>query len=152
MRAFLGRHRHSLRMKILLSFCILFIFVAGCSFAGYSFTLRNINRLTIDSMEMLLNQVNIDASRILLSVQDRAREVAEDADLQVALRTALPETERGIYQERLNFNNLLYYESIRVENIDSLYVIGENGMRLHSRHAFRKSRAVRLFWMAASVS
>lgn len=123
-----------------------FLLLMGCSGVGYTLSMKNSYQLTVESMEASLKQINTDTGRILLSVQNRAVEVSEDIDLQIALRKRLPETEREIYKERLNFDNKLYYESIRVENIDGLYVIGANGALFHATYNMRKQNFLEDEW------
>lgn len=129
---------NSLQTKILLAFFFLFLMFMGCSIAGYSLSWNNSYKLAIESMQVSLNQINSDTSRILLNAQNRAVEVAEDIDLQIVLRKSLPETMKEVYKERLNFNNKLYYESIRVEDIDGLYVVGDNGALFHATYSMRR--------------
>lgn len=119
--------RKSIRTKILLLFLSLLAIFVMCSFLVYRVSLITINRLSEESVTKSMEQLNDNMNRVLTEAKSMAYLIAQDSDMQIALRSELPTEQQELYKERRNFNYALRYTGQLNENIQGIFVIGANG-------------------------
>lgn len=130
--------RYSIQAKLIIYFAVLALLFLASMLACYFISMRSVYRLTADSVENSLHQINIDTNRVLTNAQHMAEVTAEDSGIQKALRKELAGTEKEVYKERLTFNNSLYYTLQNSENVNGIYVLGTNGAIFRSYYSLRK--------------
>lgn len=119
--------RKSIRTKILILFLSFLVILTGCSVIIYKVCMDNIYELSEESVDKSMEQLNKDMNKILTEARKMAYLIAQDADMQVALRTDLPTKQQELYKERRNFNYALSYTGQLNENIQGIFAVGENG-------------------------
>ncbi|MGI6070215.1 MAG: histidine kinase [Blautia sp.] len=119
--------KKSMRTKILILFLSFLVILTGCSVIVYKVSMDNIYELSEESVDKSMEQLNKDMNKILTEARKIAYFIAQDADMQVALRTALPTKQQELYKERRNFNYALNYTGQLNENIQGIFAVGENG-------------------------
>ncbi|HIX59868.1 MAG TPA: HAMP domain-containing protein, partial [Candidatus Blautia gallistercoris] len=119
--------RKSIRIKILLLFLSLLAIFVVCSILIYNVSQTTIYRLSEESVTKSMEQLNESMNKVLTEAKDMAYLIAQDSDMQVALRSELPTEQQELYKERRNFNYALRYTGQLNENIQGIFVIGENG-------------------------
>lgn len=128
----------SIRTRLLIYFMILSILALSCLIVFYHISMNSIYQLTMESVENSLSQINLDINRIFANVSQAASSLADDSDVQKALREPLAGELKEEYRQRLNFNNKLFYIRQNSENIDGIYVVGANGAIFRSYYSLRK--------------
>lgn len=133
-----GKHlRFPLRIKILSAFLLLILTFSILTLWESRLSLNSVYSLAAEKEELSLRHINLEISSTLKKIQDRAVVISGNTALQQVLRKDLPEDMADVYRDRLDFNNMLYYESIQIDCIDGIYVIGENGVMFHATYSFR---------------
>lgn len=121
------RRLKSMQTKMLFYFIALFLIMLVSFAVFYEMTVESLHNVATDSVEKTIQQANSDTYKTLLEARRLAYNVARDGEIQKSLRGELPEVEREVYKERLDYNYKLYYMNKFAENIDGMFVIGENG-------------------------
>lgn len=136
---FLG-WKHSIQGKLLAYFTVLFLLVISSMIAFYRISINNIHETATESVKNTIRQVNIDTDRILTNALEQAEQVARDAEIQMTLRAPLPETEQELYKQRVRYNYILYDRNRLLEDINGIFVIGDNGAIYRStRYGLREN-------------
>lgn len=138
MRRKFEKWKYSIQATLLFYFAILAALFLVSMTACYFISMSSVCHLTAVSVGNSLRQINIDTNRVLTDAQHMAEVTSGDSDIQKALRKPLPETEKEIYKERINFNNSLYYTWRSSENINGIYVLGANGAIFRSYYSLKK--------------
>lgn len=138
MRRNFKKWKYSIQARLLIYFAVLVALFLVSMAVCYFISMNSVYRLTADSVGNSLRQINIDTDRVLSDAQHMAEVTSEDSDIQKALRRPLPDTDKEIYKERINFNNSLYYTWRSSENINGIYVLGANGAIFRSYYSLHK--------------
>ena len=117
----------SIRWKMMRYFLIVVMIMGICLVTFYQISMDNITRVTIESMENVLDKINLDTYNTLHEAQEMAYLVAKDKDIQLALRGELPDTDKELYSQRIERNFQLSDMNRFTKNLDGIYVVGENG-------------------------
>ncbi|QQK07791.1 cache domain-containing sensor histidine kinase [Miniphocaeibacter halophilus] len=117
----------SIRTKILLSSLVLFAILLSSFFIIYYISLSHIKSMTISSMESSVEKSANDMNNLLKNMENVAEMVALDSEIQKSLRLPLPETKQDIFKQRLEYNQKILYMKQFSNQIDGIFVLGENG-------------------------
>ncbi|MFY9284840.1 MAG: sensor histidine kinase [Miniphocaeibacter sp.] len=117
----------SVRTKILLSSLVLFAILLFSFFIIYNISLSHIKSMTIASTESAVDKSANDLSNLLMNMENVAEMVAMDSEIQKALRLPLPETKQDMFKQRLEYNQKILYMKQFSNQIDGIFVLGENG-------------------------
>lgn len=132
--------KHSIQGKLLAYFTVLFLLVIGSMTVFYRILINNIQETATESVKNTIRQVNIDTNRILKNALKQAEQLARDVEIQATLREPLPETERELYGQRVRYNYILYDKNRLLEDINGIFVIGDNGAIYRStRYGLREN-------------
>lgn len=119
--------KHSIQGKLLAYFTVLFLLVIGSMTVFYRISINNIHETATESVKNTIRQVNVDTDRIFSNALEQAEQLARDAEIQATLRESLPETEKELYRQRVRYNYILYDRNRLLEDINGIFVIGNNG-------------------------
>lgn len=123
---FLG-WRHSIQGKLLAYFTVLFLLVISSMIVFYRISINNIYETATEAVKNTIRQVNIDTDRILINARKQAEQVARDGEMQATLRVPLPNSEQELYRQRVRYNYILYDRNRFLEDINGIFIIGNNG-------------------------
>lgn len=126
-----GRVKH-IQTKILTYFMIVLVVMAVGIFAFLQVSMRTITGITVEGMENVLGKINLDTSNTLAQMEKVGYLIARDSDVQKILREELQEDEKEMYSQSFDMFASLRY----VDNLDGIYVIGENGAKFHTSFSF----------------
>ncbi len=128
----------SLQAKFLLYFVGMILLLLAAIIILNIISLRNLNRLTQESVTYTLDRMNADIENILTEAQDIAEYVARNSDIQSSLRGELPAQEGERYAQNLTSNDILFYVEEIAYHADALFVVGDNGALYHSYYSPRE--------------
>lgn len=132
--------KHSIQGKLLAYFMVLFLLVISSMVVFYRISINNIYETATESVKNTIRQVNTDTDRVLTNALEQAQQVARDVDIQTTLRAPLPDTERKLYGQRVRYNYILYDRNLLLEDINGIFVIGDNGAIYRStRYGLREN-------------
>lgn len=119
--------RNTIRWKTMGYFLLTALIMCVCLEIFYQVTIENVARMASDSMENVLEKINLDTYNKLHEVQEIAYLISRDREIQTALRSDLPQNTRELYSQRLSFNDELSYINRYAKGLYGIYVFGENG-------------------------
>lgn len=132
--------RYSIQGKLLMYFAVLFLLVIGSMSVFYHISINITYETATESVKNTIRQVNTDTDRILTNALEQAEQVARDVEIQTTLRTELPTTDKELYKQRVRYNYILYDRNRLLEDINGIFVIGENGAIYRStRYGLREN-------------
>lgn len=118
---------HSIKNKIFFNFILLFLITGSGLSTLYSMTVNILSDMATESVEAMLDQINTETYRVMSHALRTGYMIANDASIQFPLRNPLPDTEKLMYKQRLEYNNKLFYTNQYQESISGVYIIGTNG-------------------------
>ncbi len=118
---------HNIRNKIFYNFLFLFLITSGGLLTLYTMTLRILSDMAQESVEVMLDQINAETYKVMSHVLQTGYMIAGDASIQFPLRNPFPTSPTEVYEQRLEYNNKLFYTNQYQESISGIYVIGRNG-------------------------
>lgn len=121
-----------IRSKIFLNFLMLLIITTSGLLSLYSMTIKLLSDLTVESVEAMLDQIHTETNNVMSHVVKTGYMLANDASIQLPLRSQKPSTQQEIHKQRIDYNNKLFYTNQYQEAIAGIYVIGINGIVFRS--------------------
>ncbi len=117
----------TLRAKVLATSLILYLLLLLSFLVVYEISLSNIRNITVQLMEASIEKDRLQLDGMIENVEKVADLIGNETEIQNALRNPLPENETDMYRQRLTFNQKIYNLQKYMSQIDSVYVLGENG-------------------------
>ncbi len=147
MNTWFSEWKHSIRGRLLAHFTVLFLLVIGSMVVFYHISINITYDTATESVKNTIRQVNTDTNRVLSNALDQAKQVARDAEIQATLRKPLPETEQTLYKQRVQYNYILYDRNRFVDDINGIFVLGDNGAIYRStRYGLREKEFLDKDW------
>lgn len=131
------QRRMTLRTRILAAFLLMILAFSILILWETRLSLKTVYSLAAEKERDSLQHINLEISSTLNKIQNRAEIISGNTTLQQILRQPLPDDFAEVCRDRLNVNNILYYECVQTDYVDGLYVIGENGAMFHATYSFR---------------
>lgn len=139
--------RHSIRGRLLAYFTVLFLLVIGSMVVFYRISINITYDTATESVKNTIRQVNTDTDRVLTNALEQAKQVARDVEIQTTLRRPVPATEQALYKQRAQYNYILYDRNRFVDDINGIFVIGDNGAIYRStRYGLREKAFLDKDW------
>lgn len=117
----------SIKGKLIVCFIALIAPIIIIGSVAYNISLSVVTDMAEESVESVINRIGHENDRLMNKVQDFAMMISEDSVFQAPLREKLPSDIKEVYKQRMDYNNKLYYQNQYSDEIQSVYVIGENG-------------------------
>lgn len=147
MNTWFSEWKYSIRGRLLAHFTVLFLLVIGSMVFFYHISINITYDTATESVKNTIRQVNTDTNRVLSNALDQAKQVARDAEIQATLRKPLPETEQTLYKQRVQYNYILYDRNRFVDDINGIFVLGDNGAIYRStRYGLREKEFLDKDW------
>jgi len=118
---------HRIRSKIYFSSILLFLITSSGLMTLYTMTVNILSDMATESVEAMLDQINSETLKVMSQVLQTGYMISSDSAIQFPLRSPLPGTVKGMYKQRLEYNNKLFYTNQYQNSISGVYVIGTNG-------------------------
>lgn len=117
----------SIKAKMLAYFFSLFLILLVSFVIFYQMAVSALYRVATDSVEKTIQQINKDTYKMLSEATRIADNVSRDGEIQVQLRNPLPDSQKEMYKQRMNYNYNLNFKNQYTVDIDGIYVLGRNG-------------------------